>query len=731
MNVFDLFAKISLDTKPYETALSGAKSLAGTVMDGIGGIFSRAADLAVSALSTAANAAKGFVADSVQTGMIFDKAMSQVAATMGKTSEEVTELREFAREMGAQTKYSATEAAEALNYMALAGYDTATSIAMLPNVLNLAAAGNFALARASDMVTDTQTAFGLTIERTTQMVDEMAKAASTGNTSVEQLGDAFLTVGGLAKELNGGMVTLADGTKAEVDGVQELEIALTAMANAGIKGSEAGTHMRNMLLKLTSPTSDGIEAFTELGVSVFDASGKMNSMKDIFGDLSKALSKLTQEEKLKRISALFNARDTASAEALLAAVGQDWDKIGAAILDSAGAAEKMAETQLDNLAGDTQILKSAMDELKISISDLVTPALRGLAKSGTAAIQNLAKAVKSYGIREGIEQWFDLESIIYTKKWNKIWPEIRSLGENVVTNLKNGILENAGAVGAAIPEILTKFGEKITDPEAFSKITGYASQVVGNFAAGLFSQESMDTLLDTEHGLPKFIENVGENMATLSFKLLDGVHNMIESFTEYMLDEENREKIYTAAGDILVELGSSFVKNVFRSYEFLGEVMADIAKHLVGEFDADATAGELIWALGKALVGKIKDWSTIGLIKGAVEYFRETGAEMDLQNDYLNDPNATGTFDDYIAARQSSAIRLPEKQSGIIRKFDIAEPARNSAVSVGENFSISFGDIHVDGGQDAGEEVIRQIDRALRQLQTRQQRGIGGAAWQF
>lgn len=317
----------------------------------------------------------------------FDSAMSEVYATMGKKAEEMVEyngetvtsmeaLRDFAREMGATTAFSASEAAQALNYMALAGYDAETSMTMLPTVLDLAAAGNIDLARASDMVTDTQTAFGVSIERTAQMVDEMAKASSTGNTSVEQLGEAFLTVGGLAQELNGGLVTLEDGTTVAVDGVQELEIALTAMANAGVKGGEAGTHMRNMLLKLSSPTKDGAARLEAMGVAVYDTEGKMRSLSDIFGDLNGKLDTMTQQEKIEAISDLFNTRDLASAEALLTAVGSDWDAIGAEIIDANGAASAMADTKLDNLNGQITILKSAIQELAISMGDTLMPSIR-------------------------------------------------------------------------------------------------------------------------------------------------------------------------------------------------------------------------------------------------------------------------------------------------------------------------------------------------------------------
>lgn len=403
MDVMSLVARLSLDSTQYMAGMAAAKGMAtksGTDIVKAVANTKKAIGLAAVGMVGSITA---FAASSVKTGMEFDKSMSQVAATMGKTMDEMASetgtvelawgsftgnLREFAQEMGANTAFSASQAADALNYMALAGYNTQESMSMLPNVLNLAAAGNMDLARASDMVTDTQTAFGLSMEEMPQLVNEMAKAASTGNTSVEQLGDAFLTVGGLAQELNGGLVTLSNGTKAPMSGVQELETALVAMANAGIKGSEAGTHMRNMLLKLSSPTSEGTKQLEALGVSVFDSEGKMRSLKDVFGDLDGALSGLTQEQKIQAISDLFNTRDLASAEALLNAVGEDWDEIGASILDSEGAAQKMADTQLDNLAGDITIMKSAFEGLQISVSDKLEPAMRALVQAITWLIDN-------------------------------------------------------------------------------------------------------------------------------------------------------------------------------------------------------------------------------------------------------------------------------------------------------------------------------------------------------
>ena len=453
MDVFDLVAKISLDDSAFVGGINKVKSVAGTI--------GKVTAVAVGAATTAVTA---FGVASVKTGANFDKSMSQVAATMGKTMSEMENevgsttvtlngqvqefsgsLRDFAQFMGQNTAFSASQAADALNYMALAGYNTQESMEMLPNVLNLAAAGNMDLARASDMVTDTQTAFGISAERTTQMVDEMAKAASTGNTSVEQLGDAFLTVGGLAQELNGGFVTLDDGTTQAVDGVQELEIALTAMANSGIKGSEAGTHMRNMLLKLSSPTADGTKRLEALGVSVFDAGGNMKSLKDIMGDLNGALGDLTQEEKIQAISDLFNTRDLASAEALLGAVEQDWDDIGEAILNADGAAAQMAETQLDNLAGDVTLFKSALEGLQIAISDSVSPTLREFVQFATDGLTSITTAFQEKGLTGAMEALGESLSQGIVLLMEHL-PEMINAGIALLDALGQGIIDNLDVI---------------------------------------------------------------------------------------------------------------------------------------------------------------------------------------------------------------------------------------------------------------------------------------------
>ena len=304
-------------------------------------------------------------AASVKAGMDFDSAMSQVAATMGTTTDDIKDLRDYAIKMGSSTSFSATEAAEALNYMALAGYDADTSMEMLPTVLNLAAAGGMDLAAASDAVTDAQSALGLSTDETTTLIDQMAKASSKTNTSVEQLSSAILTVGGTARTMKGG--------------TKELTAVLGVLADNGIKGSEGGTALRNILLSLQSPTDKAAKTLKEMGVSVYDSEGNMRSMTDILADMNGALSDMTGEERAKALSSVFNKRDLKSVNALLNTSTDRWEELGLALDDAGGAAEKMAATQLDNLKGSLTLLKSALEGAAIAVSDVISPVIRKFA----------------------------------------------------------------------------------------------------------------------------------------------------------------------------------------------------------------------------------------------------------------------------------------------------------------------------------------------------------------
>lgn len=355
--------------------------------ESIGGAVKAAAAITAALVAIAKKAA--------ETGAAFDASMSQVAATMGYSVEEIntegTEaaetfatLRKFAQDMGKSTAFSANSASEALNYLALSGKTAEESMKMLPGLLDLASAGNMELAKTSDVVTDAQSALGLSIEDTEVLIDQMAKTASRSNTSVEQLGEGILNIGATAKDIRGG--------------TKELTEVLGILADNGIKGAEGGTKLRNILLKLEAPTDKAAAKLEELGVEAYDADGHLRSMQDIFGDLNVALADLDDQSASLAKATIFNARDLGAVNALLNTSRDRWEQLGDEIENSAGAAHDMAEVQLDNLAGDVTLFKSALEGAEITISDRLTPSLRNMVQFGTDAVGKLADGFGQGGL---------------------------------------------------------------------------------------------------------------------------------------------------------------------------------------------------------------------------------------------------------------------------------------------------------------------------------------------
>lgn len=329
-----------------------------------------------------ANGIKELVKGAISVGMDFESGMSQVAATMGMTTQEIaggseayTKLENAAKEAGNTTQFSATQAAEALNYMALAGYDADKAVETLPTVLNLAAAGGMDLATASDMVTDSMSALGDKAGTTESFVDKMAKTSQKSNTSVQQLGEALLSVGGTAKSLAGG--------------VTEANTVLGIFADSGTKGAEGGTALRNVILSLTAPTDTAKKKMQELGLEVFDANGNMRPLNETFQDLNGILGNMTQGEQTEVLNTIFNKVDLKSVNALLANSGERFNELSGYIENSTGAAEQMAATMNDNLQGKITILKSGLEGLGIAAYEKFETPLKNAVTNITNVIGDL------------------------------------------------------------------------------------------------------------------------------------------------------------------------------------------------------------------------------------------------------------------------------------------------------------------------------------------------------
>ncbi len=357
-----------------------------------GGFVSGIATMTTAAAAAAATITAGLSAAAIKVGSGFEASMSQVAATMGITSAtaEFETLSAAAKEMGESTKFSASQAGEALNYLALAGYDAGKAVSALPTVLNVAAAGGMELAAASDMITDAMSALGLETSQMADFSDKLAVTAQKSNTSVSQLGEAILTVGGTAKMLSGG--------------VTEMNTALGILADNGIKGSEGGTALRNVILSLSAPTDTAAAALDSLGVTAFDASGAMRPLEDTFADLNAALSSLSDQERTAVLNEIFNKVDLKSVNALLGTSSERFDELSGYISDCAGAAAQMAATMDDNLKGDLTIMQSALEGLGIAAYEKFQTPMRTAVQEVTASIGELSKSITSGRLGESLEQ---------------------------------------------------------------------------------------------------------------------------------------------------------------------------------------------------------------------------------------------------------------------------------------------------------------------------------------
>ncbi len=300
----------------------------------------------------------------VKTAADFDSAMSQVAAVSGATGKDFDALRNKAREMGAKTKFSATEAAEAMNYMAMAGWKTEDMLDGIEGVMNLAAASGEDLAATSDIVTDALTAFGLSAKDSGHFADILATASSNANTNVSMMGETFKYCAPIAGAL---------GFSAE-----DTAEAIGLMANAGIKSSQAGTALRTIMNNLAGDVKISGKAIGDVTIATTNADSSMRDLSDILADCRSAFGNLTESEKAQAAESLVGKNAMSGFLALMNAGEDDIAKLSSAIDNCDGSAEKMAMTMQDNLAGQLTILKSQLQELAISFGDILMPAIRSI-----------------------------------------------------------------------------------------------------------------------------------------------------------------------------------------------------------------------------------------------------------------------------------------------------------------------------------------------------------------
>lgn len=302
----------------------------------------------------------------VKKSIDFDDSMRKVKATSGATSGEFQQLRDKALEMGAKTKFSASQSAEALNYMALAGWDTKEMMTGIDGVMQLAAASGEDLGSVSDIVTDSLTAFGLKAKDSGHFADVLAQASSKANTDVRGLGEAFKYAAPVAGALG--------------YTVEDTSIAIGLMSNAGIKGEKAGTALRTMFSNLAKPTKTMKNQMDELGISITDSQGNMLPMRDVMDQLRGKFKGLSKDQQASAAATIFGKEAMSGALAVINASDEDYKKLTKSIDNSAGASKRMADEMEGGIGGSIRRMKSAIESLAISIGDVLAPYIKRLAE---------------------------------------------------------------------------------------------------------------------------------------------------------------------------------------------------------------------------------------------------------------------------------------------------------------------------------------------------------------
>ena len=560
-----IMAYMDLDMSSFNSAIDMAgEQLSGFASGGVAGALGSIGAAAETAGRALTMHITGKLLDvgqaALQVGMDFDASMSNVYGLMSSlnlSQAQMDALRDTAREMGATTKFSASEAADAMGYMALAGWDDAQVIAGIPGVLNLAAAANMDLAKASDIVTDTMTPFGMAAERAGEAADVFAYAQANSNTTVEALGEAMKYAAPTADAF--GMT------------LQDTAAAMGVLANAGIKGSQGGTTLNAMLRDMKNNAKNGAIAIGKTKVALTNADGSYRSYAAIIRDIDKATSSMTASQRDAALGAIFGDE---SLKGILATLKQGPDALDAmteGMYACGGAAEDMAATMGDNLKGDLAILESGAQDMAIALSDWLMPAARGVVQGITDMIG------KFNALDDGTKN-----TIFRIGAMAAAAGPLLLNGGKVLTLLSgvNPLVVGLGAAAVlaythsdALQGMVAKLGDGVT---AFGAALESGAGFTAAFSAGLtaaFGEEAAGKVLGAIEGIKTAISTVGDVLTTVT--------DAVGTFFGSLFDGEGLKQSWDNAAAVIsgydwTALGTSILSGVTGALDAAGEWLKNI-----------------------------------------------------------------------------------------------------------------------------------------------------------
>ena len=554
----------------------------------------------------------------IKTGMDFEAGMSQVEAISGATAEEMELLTAEAMRVGETTKFSAGEAAEGLNYMAMAGWKSEDMLAGLEGMANLAAAANADLGTASDIVTDTLTAMGYAAGDSAKLADVMAAAASNANTNVEMMGYTFKYAAPVAGSLGYNM--------------EDLAVATGLMANAGIKGEQAGTTLRAGLTNLIKPTEQMATYMEKYGITVTNSDGTVKSLSETMEILRSKLGGLPEAEQAAAAAAIFGKEAMSGWLSVINSSDEDFAKLNGAIYNSEGAAKQMAATMQDNLKGDIEELGGAVDTIAIKFQDKFSGAMReGVqaihgfvtgSASMTETFSRLSGAVgQAFTIIQGylpqmgqmgIELISNLAQGLVTGL-----PQMVTGATNIVVSIATGIANNAQKILTMGGQLVMGLGQSIV--AAVPRLITSAAQIIGSLASGItgtaqtFVSRGLDLLNGFADSLTRsvptlvkngmeFIRNLVKGLMNSLPELISRVPEIISKFANVI--NQNAPTIIAGGVGIIKDL----VVGIIKAIPTLVKNIPKIITAIVDVWEA------FNWAnLGKKAITLLKD----GVIKAA------------------------------------------------------------------------------------------------------------------
>ena len=550
----------------------------------------------------------------VKVASSFDSAMSEVKAISGATGTQFTQLRDKAIEMGAKTKFSATESAEAFKYMAMAGWDTKDMLNSISGVMNLAAASGEDLGTVSDIVTDAMTAFGLAADGTTKVLkngynvevsnaehfsDVLAEASSRSNTNVSLMGATFKYVAPIAGAMG--------------YSIEDTAVAIGLMANAGIKGEQAGTALRSTITRLVKPTKESGTVMDALGISVTNSDGSMKSLDSILKQLRSSMSGLTEDQKASYAAMLAGQEGMSGLLAIVNASDEDYNKLSESIANCTGASQEMADTMQDNLGGAVTLLKSALESAGITIGERLTPYIRELAEWITGLVEkfnSLSDSQQDLIVKIGLiltaiapvmligSKVFSLLSsvigIITTV--GSALSTVFAFGLNAtalsVAGASTGVTMLAGAIGflaspitlviAAITALVAAFVIAYKKSETFRNFINSIVEELKTF----FTETVPQAFEIFKEKISEVFENAKQKIGEFKDKCQEIVHNVIEFFTVTL--PQGIEQFATVTIP-------SFVQNVITFLQELPNNLGNMVGEMLGHLYLFATSA-IEWA---------------------------------------------------------------------------------------------------------------------------------------